>query len=199
MRPTKALCSILTALLLPLATACATKVEGLRADPSFTAVSLRERSVAVGAVEGLTPLPLETTLGYAQELRIGFLDRRPWLTTVDAGSLRAALGEVPYETLRESWRVGAAAGRDQIDALHQALPDVGYAVFARIEENTLRSWRDRETLRESRTRGDGTTYTVETGVRITATVERRMSVSLSIIDLAAGGEVWGGRVTKSRQ
>ncbi len=187
----------LTLLSLLAGAACATKIDGLRSDPSFTAVALRDKTLVMAVVDAVDkPLSLETSLAFTQEMRIGFLDQRPWLSTLDGGALRSAIGEGAYERLRTAWRPGASVGKDELDLIRDALPEAGYATFARIEENRLRSWRDRQTLHETRTLDDGSTVTVDTGYEVTATVERTMTVSLSIYDLTAGGEVWGGRVTK---
>lgn len=149
---------------------------------------------AVAATDFPLPAPLATS--YAQEAQTGFWSQRSWLNLIDAGRLRLAMGGEAYDRMRADYRVGAVASPAWLAAIKTALPEVGYALFALIEENATRAWRDENGVYEER-EIDGEKRRVKIADETKAKASRRVSVSLSIYDLETGGEVWRGRVTKT--
>ena len=171
--------------------ACATKVIGLQADPSFTYNEVVEKRMAIGGVvHTLSTLNNQERLLYSEIIRSRFAEQRPGYFILSTGVIVDKLGKERYSLMVKEYRTLGMVSERWISTIAEFTDGFGYVVFARILEDAAKS---------DRTRADN--YDDEKklllGYTITAERRRTMTVALEIFSLETKAAVWGGSVTKS--
>lgn len=182
-------------LLLVSVSGCATTIRGLKHDPSFTFDSVKVSGLHVGGVVSATTelTPSEITT-FSSVLRSGFLDERKDIYVHDPASFTSAIGIARRAALLAEYKNAGVVSTRLLEEIGSKIPGARYAIFARIEEDTVSKERRKEDVYHEKDKDKKKLV----GQKIRTEATRRMIVSLSIYDITAGAVVWGGSVEKSR-
>jgi len=167
-----------------LAGGCGTKVIGLRTDPSFTYDSLSAGGIVVGGVTFFRVNEVVTaeSRGHsASLLRASILKKRPDIDVQPAIAITRAVGPESYTSLLDDYELAGEMEQVRLAQLSEALADLRYVIFARIEADVI----DRGTTFE----GDTTTYWIT----------RTVTTGFQVYDLTARIPVWSGTITESKK
>lgn len=174
---------------------CATTIRGLKHDPSFTFDSVKASGLHVGGVvSAATELSPSEVTTFSSVLRSGFLDERKDIYVHDPASFTSAIGIERRAALLTEYRNSGLVTARWLAEIGSKIPDARYAVFARIEEDTVTKERRKEDVYHEKDKDKKKLI----GQKIKTEATRRMVVSLAIYDITAQAFVWGGSVEKSR-
>ncbi len=177
---------------------CATKVIGLRHDPSFTYDSIAGSRIAIG---GVASSAVRLSRGYIRKyngiLREEFLKQRPGYPMAQAGLVESALGKKAYLEMLDDYSATGTLSAQWASAIKASVKDVRYVVFARLGESEITYDKSTTNVYKKSRNAEGKEIRHLTGYNITLNTRREMSASLRIHDLDDGRYVWGGTVSKS--
>jgi hypothetical protein len=183
-------CVLRTGLGVLLVTACSTlpKVAGLEHDPGFDHSSLTSGGIAVAgfasSVDTLAAVDSQHTLATLLEAEIPL--ERPDVAVLSAAAVVESLGGEAYSDLMEEFARSGEIDSATLKSISRMLPDVRYAVFARLEEDVI-----------SESESSGPENDCEDLVEMST--EREVTIGLKVYDLSAGIPVWRGWISHSEE
>jgi hypothetical protein len=172
---------------------CATKIQGLVADPSFNYGTVMHGGIAVGGVvSSVEQLPAAERSRYAGYFRRAFMDKAPKLPLVTSGHVATQMGQANYQQMLDYFRINATLSPEILKQAKDANVGAAYIALARIDMDSV-TYSDEQT--ESQV--EDSKGKKKTQYTLTYRTKREMSVYVSIFDLAQGRSVWSGSVDKS--
>lgn len=170
---------------------CATHVEGLKTDPSFTYAAVVSNNLMVGGVtSALTTLPPAERNRSGGILRREFLDEREDIRVLPAGTLAQSLGTDAYNALLDDYRLYGQLSETRLGDLRNKVKDARYLIFARIESDEIENERTESSVYDKKGK------VVEDKKKIKLCTKRTVSASMNIYDLTTGIQAWSGTVEK---
>jgi hypothetical protein len=101
--------------------------------------------------------------------------------------------------VQAAYAAGDPVGGDLLRALADDLPEIAYAVLARLDENTIEtSDYDQPGLMREEAREDRGVELMPSSLQRTAKIRRTVTVTLTVFDLAGSRAVWRGTVSRDR-
>ena len=180
------------ALIACLLTGCATKMVGLRHDPSFKYETAISGKMAVGGIATLSDeLKLRDTDRAANVLRAQIIEARETYNVAPMGVVMNALGKKQHQKLVSAFNETGTLSPVWLNTLKKKLPNQRYVVLSRVEGNDIN--KDRSESYDQDSKGNAI-YSRST---IRSTVTRRVTTSFNIFDLQLQKSVWSGMLSKS--
>lgn len=172
-------------------TSCATHVEGLKADPSFTYAAVVSNNLLAGGVtSALTTLPPAERNRLGGILRREFLDEREDIRVLPAGTLARSLGTDAYDALLDDYRLYGQLSETQLGDLRNKVTEARYLIFARIESDEIENERTESSVYDKKGKR------IEDKKKIKLCTKRTVSASMNIYDLTTDIQAWSGTVEK---
>ncbi len=166
---------------------CSTKVIGLRTDPSFTYDSLSAGGIVVGGVTFWVEVETAESRGQsASLLRASILKKRPDIDVQPAITITRAVGPESYTALLDDYELAGELEQARLAQLSEALDDLRYVIFARIEADVIK--RDIEFATDPATDKEKRIYKTT----------RIVTTGFQVYDLATGTPVWSVHVEASK-
>jgi hypothetical protein len=170
---------------------CATKVAGLKADPSFTYDTVSSGGVVIGGVVSLVKdLGMAEISTYANTMRTQLQEERADYNIAPMASVVSALGEADFMAMMADYKAMGSLSEGHIQKLKEKVAAGRYLVLSRIEANDVTT--DRRVEQDKNNKGK------VTGEKIVKIARRNMAVTMEIFDLKEGKRVWSGSITKDK-
>jgi hypothetical protein len=174
------------------ASACATRVAGLKQSDTFKFPAIMSGKIAIGGVTSvMEELPESRRNSLGNLLRTRLIEERKEFPVIPPGALASKLGPSKYNELLNDYKNTGLLTENWFKIIKEKLNGNRYVAFARIENEDVN--RDRRETDRINDRGQ----TIPGEGTVTTIASRTITASLSIYDLQLGEVAWSGEVTKS--
>ncbi|MCZ6558242.1 MAG: hypothetical protein O7A69_10775 [SAR324 cluster bacterium] len=178
------------ALMMGLASSCATSVTGVRKSKDFTYNDIINGGMAIGGVFSIfEELSAKHKNRNATNLQLSIQEEREDYPLTPMPEVRNTLGREKYETLMEEYATDGIFGKPALAELKSALKE-RFLVVVRIENDDIGDTQYRREFPRKDARG----RIISTG-GIKATIFREIKVTAHVYDLQKGKSVWNGLVS----